>query len=111
MKKLIHEFKIEEHKNPLFKVKTPPESQNKVKKRVLEDGEADPDAIPELFKSGLKSSVILGTWSSKFEGDGISMYDIGVKTSITQTLYDEVKTYLTLEIRGSLPTNKLTSKD
>lgn len=50
-----------------------------------------------IFDSGLDASVRLERFESRFDIDGISLYDIGKNSLMSSSMYNQIKTIIHLE--------------
>jgi len=71
-----------------------------------EAGEEKPEnpfetRLKTVYKPGLGGKLDISTWESDFQVDGISLYDDGLNSLITESMYNQIKTYLQLEKKDS----------
>ena len=64
------------------------------KERILQDG---PVTKKPIYKPGLSPKVNLAEWNIDFQVSGISLFDEGRNSLVTDTMYNSIKTLLQLD--------------
>lgn len=100
LRKQLAFLKDEEMRNPLVANADNGSSSTggkKVKLRLLNEKKKDKDVDNVIFKPASGSRMILSEMETAFESDGLNLYQTGLKSQISQAVFDQLKTLANLK--------------